>query len=437
MTEFTILPMTAGVIESSYPIGFRETEARELGRQIKNRHSVVLVGMKRVGISNFLRFFLNHKGIAKEYIQDNQKHLLITVDLHDLVERELSPFWILTFKRIVDSVYRDLADEKLKKHIDTLFLDSIQANNLFLTIDNIRQALVLLVDRGILPTIFFIRFDRISESANPDFISNIMGLVDSTSQRLSYVFTSFRNLHELSPQMFPRASISSFAHDMYLKPAAKEDIVTIYNTYRHKFRIGLGKGLEKDLFELVDGYIQYLQLSLIILHENKKIVEGAEELKNLLLSDERIVLQSEELWESLSEGEKKVLLSVVQNKHIGDKQKKDGKYLWDTGIINIHNKIFSKLFLDFVEGKEKEARDSSGELSKKEHTLFDLLQKNAEQICEREHIVQQVWPEAEAFGVSDWAIDRLAARLRNKLKLQKSEFEIQTIKTRGYKLIKA
>jgi DNA-binding winged helix-turn-helix (wHTH) protein len=46
-----------------------------------------------------------------------------------------------------------------------------------------------------------------------------------------------------------------------------------------------------------------------------------------------------------------------------------------------------------------------------------------------------VWPEVEELGVSDWAIDRLVARVRNKLKLQKSGFEIQTIKTRGYKLI--
>jgi len=48
-----------------------------------------------------------------------------------------------------------------------------------------------------------------------------------------------------------------------------------------------------------------------------------------------------------------------------------------------------------------------------------------------------VWPEVEGLGVSDWAIDRLVARVRSKLKKQKSKVRIVTVKTRGYKLIKS
>ena len=64
-----------------------------------------------------------------------------------------------------------------------------------------------------------------------------------------------------------------------------------------------------------------------------------------------------------------------------------------------------------------------------------FLKLHKDNICEREKIIEAVWPEVEAFGVSDWAIDRLAARVRQKMKLQKNSFEIQTVKTRGYKLI--
>jgi len=38
------------------------------------------------------------------------------------------------------------------------------------------------------------------------------------------------------------------------------------------------------------------------------------------------------------------------------------------------------------------------------------------------------------FGVSDWAIDRLVARVRVKLPQQNSPYEIVTVRTRGYKL---
>lgn len=57
------------------------------------------------------------------------------------------------------------------------------------------------------------------------------------------------------------------------------------------------------------------------------------------------------------------------------------------------------------------------------------------EVAERETISESVWPEVGDLGVSDWAVDRLVARVRNKLKLQKSNLEIQTIKTRGYKMV--
>src|SRR3989344_7716438 len=58
------------VIEAGYPIAFRTSEAEQLGQHLSHHHSVVLIGMKRVGISNFLRFFLNHEAIAEAYIRN-------------------------------------------------------------------------------------------------------------------------------------------------------------------------------------------------------------------------------------------------------------------------------------------------------------------------------------------------------------------------------
>src|SRR5579872_1254288 len=104
-------------IEELYPITFRKDDAQQLGTHLKNRHSVMLVGMKRVGISNFLRFFLSHKEIQNIYINDGRKHLFVTIDLNDLVEKERYPFWVLTFKRIADAVEESSIDEKSKKHI--------------------------------------------------------------------------------------------------------------------------------------------------------------------------------------------------------------------------------------------------------------------------------------------------------------------------------
>lgn len=55
-------------------------------------------------------------------------------------------------------------------------------------------------------------------------------------------------------------------------------------------------------------------------------------------------------------------------------------------------------------------------LSRKEYSLLLLLYRNAGQICSKEEIIAEVWPEAEDPGaVSDATIDQLVHRLRQKI----------------------
>ncbi|MBI2052048.1 hypothetical protein HYT33_04815, partial [Candidatus Roizmanbacteria bacterium] len=209
--------MDASIIERGYPIAFREEDAKSLGAKIAHKQSVDLIGMNRVGISNFLRFFLNHQAILPTYISPSEKFLFIPVDLNDLVEREPFPFWALTMKRIVDSVEQSSFSELDKKHIASLFLSSIQTQDLFLLIDSVRQALLEIVASDITPVLFFLRFDRMKDVVTPSFFDNLQGLKDAVHQRLVYIFTGYRSLDVLSPSVFPKASLSVFCQVMYVK----------------------------------------------------------------------------------------------------------------------------------------------------------------------------------------------------------------------------
>ncbi|MDO8583396.1 MAG: helix-turn-helix domain-containing protein [bacterium] len=431
--------MENGIIEATYPISFREKDAVTLGRHLKDRNSIVLIGMKRVGISNFLRFFLNHKEIAKTYIGDGNSHLFIPVDLNDLVEREVFPFWILTLKRIYDSVEKSVLGKQTKEYIERLFLDCMQSKDTFLTIESVKKSLARITQENVLPTIFFIRFDRLKEIVTSELFGNLQGLKDAANRKVSYVFTSFRGLTDLAPQVFTKSSISLFAQTMYVRPAEKKDTKIIFETYQSRNKLPLSEQLESSLFEVVDGYVQYLQLALISLHEADKKPKNKEEIFEFLSKDERIMLQSEELWESLSGTEQAVLLKVEKGQKLTSEERSYASYLWDSGfIINSGEKnlLFSPLFSHYLKQRQI-TKGSAGnvDLSKKEHLLFTYLKSKIGTICEREEIIQGVWPEVEELGVSDWAIDRLAARLRVKLKSQHSAFEIQTVKTRGYKMV--
>ncbi len=428
--------MNPNLIEQSYPIDFRKEEAQELGNHIKNRRSVVLIGMKRVGISNFLRFFLYHNGITKQYLDDN-KYFFIPVDLNDLVEREIYPFWVLTFKRLADNVEKSDMPAGVKKQIDLYFSDSIQSQDLFLTIDNLRKSLVFLCGKGYLPTIFFIRFDRMKDSITHDFFANFQGLIDATHRHLSYVFTNARPLDHIDPTIFTKQSMFVFSDNLYIKPAKESDTKIVFESTIKQYHLKLSDTSIAQLLKLVDGHTQYLLFALISLRE-AGIEPEPGKLFEFLKNDERISLQSEELWESLFQSEQEVLLKIISKKDLSEEEIKEGQYLINTGFFDLDTlKIFNPIFDYFIEtkGKEKRKENSSSDFSKKENMLLIYLEQNKNQICEREQIIEAVWPEAEALGVTDWAIDRLVARVRAKLKDHNKDYEIVTIKTRGYKLV--
>lgn len=419
--------------EASYPITFRKKDSETLGLHIRNRHSVVLVGMKRVGISNFLRFFLNNTGIKKEYINDDKNHLFIPIDLNDLVERELFPFWVLTLKRIEDAVVASNATDATKLYVEALFVDSIQSQDLFLTIDSVRKSLSRLVEENIIPTIFFLRFDRMKDVVTPEFFANLQGLIDASHRNLSYVFTSVRSLESLSSTVFSKASVSAFARTMYMTPGKKADAEVIFEKLCNKYDLLFKEQDREKILSLVDGYAQYLQLALSYLHETKS-KRDFNTLLDQLFVDERVALQSEELWESLTEDEQGILVKFVQEKALTTEERERGAYIFDTGIVG-KNGIFSDLFREYVAQKDVAKDTVKKELSKKENLLLKILEENRGALCEREAIIEYVWPEAASYGVSDWAVDRLIARLRGKLKNAEQEYEIVTVKTRGYKLL--
>src|SRR4029077_14745941 len=105
-------------------------------------------------------------------------------------------------------------------------------------------------------------------------------------------------------------------------------------------------------------YMQYLQLGLIRLDELKpKVFKTETDILHALLEDERIILQSEELWESLTIDEKRVLSQILNKQKIDAESKEKAKYLWDTGFVSEKNgkvSVFSPLFGAYVQQIEHE-----------------------------------------------------------------------------------
>lgn len=429
--------MEEHILESMYPLYFRKNDAAILGKEIQAGHSTIIIGMKRVGISNFLKFFIYHKQINSTYLSQGGNHLFIPVNLNDLVEREVFPFWILFFKRILDAITPLNIKPEIKQEIENLFLQSIQLNDQFLLIENIRESLAKIIAQKVIPTVFLIRFDRMQKTANDNLFNNLRGLQDFLHNQVSFILTCYRPLTDLLPDL-DKTSFNGFTKTIYFLPSTPADQKILLETSALRYGLTLSEKEKNELLELSGGHVRLLQLMLILRHE-KPILKKTSLLEHFF-QDERILLQAEELWESLTPKEQLVLKNITANKP-NLSEIETNKYLSETGFIIKHQnkyQIFSSLFKYYIQKKTSPITsvDTIVEFTKKELALFKFLQQYLNQVCERDRIITAVWTdEEEALEVSDWAIDRLVARVRAKLKTQKSNQEILTIRTRGYKLI--
>ncbi|HLL60227.1 MAG TPA: helix-turn-helix domain-containing protein, partial [Candidatus Nitrosocosmicus sp.] len=243
--------------------------------------------------------------------------------------------------------------------------------------------------------------------------------------------------------VFEKKYLSIFSHVSYIKPAKEKDMKIIFDTFAKRYNIVPRNDLIDAIIEFSGGHVQYMHLALIILNEKVKDKNiDIEDLFNLFINDERVTTQSEEIWESLDANSKQVLHKICENEKIDEESKLKAKYLFDVGLCATSEKqinVFSPYFAHYIKQvyKNGNGKEKSIELSKKENSLFVLLLDNLNEVMERDKIISAVWPEYEELGVSDWTIDRLIARLRTKLSQQKNNYNIVTIKTRGFKMVES
>ncbi len=415
--------------ETKYPATFRQLDVSHLRRHLQNKDSIVFVGMKRVGISNFLRFLLHQPTAHQQAFE--KRDFVVFVDLNDLVECTPAAFWILLLKRLVDSMETTSFSQELQERSHKLFVESIQLKDAFCSMDSTQKILKSIVSQGRYPVIILTRFDRLLRIMTPEFFSNLQSLKDAAGE-LSYIFTSAHPLDQLLPEISHPSSFTLFAQNQYIRPLNENDSYAILASLTERYGLQLSEDVTSELITITGGHVQYLHLGLIACSSLEKDQRIPTNLLQHLSEEESIALQSEELYESLSETEQQFLREKYTEK--GHTGADTPSYLIDTGFINTHGQLFSPLFTEWLQ--QRFHANKQLDLSRQEQRLFDLLLQFENEIVERYEIIEAVWPDQVELGVSDWSIDRLVARLRAKMKLRQDSYKIVTVVTRGYKMTK-
>lgn len=160
------------------------------------------------------------------------------------------------------------------------------------------------------------------------------------------------------------------------------------------------------------------------------------------------------IWEQFLEIEQQVILKILKNNlSLQATEVHSLRHLELAGWIYKTGETYRlsiPLLQQYVEQTilkktlEAGARDSiilngipvTGMFSAQEQSVLLLFLQNESEIISRERVAQIIWKREWDTRYSDWAIDKLISRLRKKLKSLETSRNIQTIRNKGFQLMK-
>ena len=173
-----------------------------------------------------------------------------------------------------------------------------------------------------------------------------------------------------------------------------------------------------------------------------------------LFNHDSLNLKLNILWQELGRDEKKVIDKVLKKESVPEGSEREGlNYLIKTGLlIKKYKKIILTipLFANFckklIQEKNKIGVNQQGQVmagnviiegffSRREKRVIKLLLQNQGGVVRRDTLGKAVWQTEVDDKYTDWALDQIIKRLRNKLeKLGLDRHFIKTVKNQGYLL---
>ena len=199
----------------------------------------------------------------------------------------------------------------------------------------------------------------------------------------------------------------------------------------------------KKIYQITAGNPKLVDKILDIISEGHLKEKSFNFDHNILLENKTIYFTIFHIWKNLSE---------KQRETIGSNSVYDNslsmKFLIDTGLLlklkndvlaincellNVFQTNIGTKSIDAKQIKEKSSkRINTDKLSSQEYQIFEYLRKKENKVVTKQSIANIIWKDIKRGKKTDWAIDQLMKRLRQKIG-DKDGMMIQTIRGRGYR----
>lgn len=253
----------------------------------------------------------------------------------------------------------------------------------------------------------------------------------------------FFNTDVTHPEIAKHIKTNIFANIVYFPLYESHDVrAFIKEELLKKWSMKLSERQVDNIVEQCGGYFWLVKQAVRGLRDNPRL-----EVENLSTL-EGVKLALEQFYAVLLESERNVLESLILGrKSERDLEKHSFEYLKGIGLIK-NGEVTIPLLVSYVRQympkMSVEVKDNlifinfvnvDSHFSKKEKKVFKALINSKGKAVSRDEIAKAIWPINTEDFYSDWAVDRLVARLRTKIiKLGIPKEVIRTIRNQGYTL---
>lgn len=402
---------------SNHPQYYREKEVQVLNTTLNAGECVSLIGLSGMGKSNLLGYLAYRSSTI-----DTEGPEYVLIDCNRIQEINPSSFF-------------QLAVSRLRAHLEPEQneLPQIDGDG-FIELEKMIASIITQTSRTL--ALLLDGFDDLALEANRPFFNLLRALRDTHKYRLTYLLATRQPLTELADAEKIREFDDLFVdNQMWLNPLAEADARWTLHRYEERHNCSFDDSANEALLNL-SGHHPGLLVSLA-----SAWPEGKLEQPSSWLGHSRVARECELLWGDLPE----MMRSAAYDLPIADDT------LHEAGVA-VEGRLFSPVFESFVRnlrGTELSLNASTGEvfrggirldiaLTPKEHELLAYFLDHQNVICEKDELIQAVWPEDKVFehGVRDDSLAQLVRRLRVKVEPDPSTPSfLLTIAGRGYRMI--
>lgn len=280
--------------------------------------------------------------------------------------------------------------------------------------------------------IFLVGFDNAIKHGNTDILKHIGSLLEKYSH-LSLILLTEQNIvdSDAYTDLIKKHMIVENIH--YQPLLSYDDSLFFLQSIADAWQFIYQNGIEKIIAENVGGHT-------LLLEEAARIVRDAPNIPyQELLQSPTLIRKAKTIFKALNKNDQEKIKMVLENplnhEHVSE-------YLSQTGLV-VKGKVgfpyWQYMYTSIPEEKDffgsahAHIVDFPQMLTYLERKAFDILKEKAG-VVSREIIAEAIWGEQYLDKYSDWAIDQLIHRLREKLQLTEAPYRIHTKKGEGFYL---